>query len=193
MGDKKEKKQGAGPAVSGKRKGAGAKAFVRSRSPFSEPGARSRRECPLPPPPDLFPRIPHKGEYTEETADRRIAWLEEQTGQKPSRILRPALSPEDVRGSIETFIGTVQIPVGLAGPLWIRGDFASGWFFAPPGGPGVFPGRRRAHAHHLEEDGPRAPVQVPGPGRRRGLHRMAAPARRGAEEAGGQATSWTAR
>ncbi len=107
------------------------KAFVRSRSPFSEKKATSKRDLPAPPPRSEFPRIPHKGEYTEEAAADRITWLEGQTGQKLSQILRPELSPEDVRGNIENYIGTVQIPVGMAGPLWIQGDFAQGWFFAP--------------------------------------------------------------
>jgi len=124
-------KQGRPRQGSGKHRAVPARAFVRSRSPFSEHHAASRARPPEPPPPESFPRIPCKGEYTDEAAAERIAWLEGQTGQKLARILRPELTPEDVRGNIENFIGTVQIPVGMAGPLWVRGDFAQGWFFAP--------------------------------------------------------------
>lgn len=123
-------KKGARTAT-GKKRPARPRAYVRSRSPFSEKPVSCKGGPPAPPSDAEFPRIPHKGEYTEEAAAERIAWLESQTGQQLSRILRPELSPEDVRGNIENFIGTVQIPVGMAGPLWIRGDHARGWFFAP--------------------------------------------------------------
>lgn len=38
---------------------------------------------------------------------------------------------ESFKGNIENFIGMAQIPIGLAGPLWINGKYASGEFFVP--------------------------------------------------------------
>lgn len=40
-------------------------------------------------------------------------------------------SSETFRGNIENFIGMAQIPVGLAGPLWINGKNAKGEFYIP--------------------------------------------------------------
>ena len=39
--------------------------------------------------------------------------------------------PEKYKGNIENFIGMAQIPVGLAGPILIRGTIAQGDFFIP--------------------------------------------------------------
>ena len=40
-------------------------------------------------------------------------------------------SSETFKGNIENFIGMAQIPVGLAGPLWINGKNANGEFYIP--------------------------------------------------------------
>ncbi len=40
-------------------------------------------------------------------------------------------SSETFKGNIENFIGMAQIPVGLAGPLWINGKNANGEFYVP--------------------------------------------------------------
>lgn len=39
--------------------------------------------------------------------------------------------PELLKGNIENFIGTTQIPIGLAGPLLVKGSAAAGDFFVP--------------------------------------------------------------
>jgi hydroxymethylglutaryl-CoA reductase (NADPH) len=39
--------------------------------------------------------------------------------------------PEDYIGNIENFIGMAQIPVGMAGPILIKGTIANGDFFVP--------------------------------------------------------------
>lgn len=40
-------------------------------------------------------------------------------------------SPDDLRGNIENYLGMAQVPVGLAGPLLIRGESAQGEFMVP--------------------------------------------------------------
>ncbi len=40
-------------------------------------------------------------------------------------------TPEEYKGNIENFIGMAQIPVGLAGPILIKGTIAQGDFFIP--------------------------------------------------------------
>ena len=44
---------------------------------------------------------------------------------------RPSPEPETLAGNIEGFIGFAQVPVGLAGPVHIRGGHAQGDFFVP--------------------------------------------------------------
>ena len=36
-----------------------------------------------------------------------------------------------LRGNLESYVGSVEIPVGVAGPLWIQGEQARGVFYAP--------------------------------------------------------------
>jgi hydroxymethylglutaryl-CoA reductase (NADPH) len=43
----------------------------------------------------------------------------------------PSVSLEPYEKNIENCIGTVQVPVGLAGPLRVRGTFAAGDFYVP--------------------------------------------------------------
>ena len=44
---------------------------------------------------------------------------------------RFSLDPATLPGNIENFIGVAQVPIGLAGPLRIRGEHASGDFYIP--------------------------------------------------------------
>jgi hydroxymethylglutaryl-CoA reductase (NADPH) len=44
---------------------------------------------------------------------------------------RPAPDPETLAGNIEGFIGYARVPVGIAGPVSIRGAHAQGDFFVP--------------------------------------------------------------
>ncbi len=44
---------------------------------------------------------------------------------------RPPPEPESLAGNIEGFIGFARVPVGLAGPVLIRGGHAQGDFFVP--------------------------------------------------------------
>ncbi len=48
-----------------------------------------------------------------------------------SRIGRSSLDPDSVKGNIENYIGSVEIPVGLARPLLFNGEFATGEIAAP--------------------------------------------------------------
>ena len=85
-------------------------------------------------PPDAgaqFPQIPHKGDYSELAWGERVGWVQEQTGQRLEETLKTSLDPEGLRGNIENFVGAVQIPIGVAGPLRVEGDYAKGWFLAP--------------------------------------------------------------
>ncbi len=69
--------------------------------------------------------------YSEKIVEERINWLREQKGLNLSNITKYSFSPYDTRGNIENFIGVAQVPVGLAGPLKINGDYAKSDFFIP--------------------------------------------------------------
>lgn len=71
--------------------------------------------------PTKLDSVPGRGEYSEKARQERLSFLEEQTGTDPKWISQSKLSSEFVQGNIENYIGSIEIPVGLAGPLMITG------------------------------------------------------------------------
>ncbi|MEM0369483.1 MAG: hydroxymethylglutaryl-CoA reductase (NADPH) [Pyrobaculum sp.] len=65
-------------------------------------------------------------------AEARRQFLEQITGAKLENIGKTIIDLNTVVGrNIENVIGAVQIPVGIAGPLLVRGDYARGEFYVP--------------------------------------------------------------
>jgi hydroxymethylglutaryl-CoA reductase (NADPH) len=88
--------------------------------------SRFPKELPLP------PHLPREAEWSSAAQRRRLKILETQgirleyiSGQK--RVERPDI----FQGSIENFIGTAQMPLGVIGPLRINGTYAYGDFYVP--------------------------------------------------------------
>jgi hydroxymethylglutaryl-CoA reductase (NADPH) len=80
--------------------------------------------------PARVPRDP-QNDYTEDNAARRRAFLTEQTGVELAHVAAYSLDPTSLPGNIENFTGVAQVPIGLAGPLRINGQHASGDFYIP--------------------------------------------------------------
>ncbi|WP_370261637.1 hydroxymethylglutaryl-CoA reductase [Limnobacter sp.] len=69
--------------------------------------------------------------YTEEAAQARRDFLLQQTGAALSHTGHYSLKASDVRNNTENFVGVVQMPVGVAGPVLVHGEHAQGWFYVP--------------------------------------------------------------
>jgi hydroxymethylglutaryl-CoA reductase (NADPH) len=80
--------------------------------------------------PDVVPRFWKQG-YARDFVDQRRRWIEERTNISLSHIGACSLDTEQLRGNIENPIGTVQIPLGVAGPLCVKGEHAQGTFYIP--------------------------------------------------------------
>lgn len=79
---------------------------------------------------DLIPNF--KGiDYTHRAAESRREWLSLKTGASLKHVGVFSESPENMKGNIENFIGVAQVPIGVAGPLKINGEFAKGDFYIP--------------------------------------------------------------
>lgn len=78
-------------------------------------------------------KIPRNKEndYTPEAAAERRRFAQEQTGVELNCVGQFSFDPSVLPGNIENFIGAAQIPIGLAGPLLVNGEYARGEFFVP--------------------------------------------------------------
>jgi len=78
-------------------------------------------------------RVPHNISlnYAKDFVTKRREWLSKKTNVKFSHISYFSAEPEEFRGNIENFIGVAHVPIGLVGPLLVRGDFANGIFYVP--------------------------------------------------------------
>jgi hydroxymethylglutaryl-CoA reductase (NADPH) len=75
--------------------------------------------------------IPGRGQYTEDARLRRLAWLRARTGAALPMAGDTSLDASTLTGNVENFVGSVEVPVGLAGPLLFTGDAARGSMVAP--------------------------------------------------------------
>ena len=69
--------------------------------------------------------------YSEEQARRRRTFITEKTGAELPSLASYSIDPQVTQGNIENFIGCVQMPLGLAGPIHITGEHARGDFYIP--------------------------------------------------------------
>ncbi len=80
-----------------------------------------------PPPP-----VPRSWDWSDEARQARVAFFE-QKGKKLEHLTgqAPEPDPQELKGSIEQFLGYTRIPTGVIGPLRIRGLYAKGDFYVP--------------------------------------------------------------
>ena len=79
---------------------------------------------------DLLPKL-KRTSYSSTAAKIRRDWLSQKCNAPLHHIGVYTESPENLRGNVEHFIGSAQIPLGVAGPLRINGQFARGNFYVP--------------------------------------------------------------
>jgi len=77
--------------------------------------------------------MPSKPFIDRNDYEQRIDVLKQCLGTSPedAEAIRTYLSEEQVAGNVENFVGAVPVPLGLCGPIDIRGDHARGWFVVP--------------------------------------------------------------
>jgi hydroxymethylglutaryl-CoA reductase (NADPH) len=74
---------------------------------------------------------PARGHYTEQGRLERLRWAREHTGAALESLEHQGLDAGELAGNVENLVGSVEVPVGLAGPLLFRGDRAQGYISAP--------------------------------------------------------------
>lgn len=79
----------------------------------------------------LFHQAGNKNDWSEEKRQKRLSMLGTFLGFEIPRIAQTSLISENMQGHVENFIGSVEVPIGLAGPLSFYGDHAHGPILAP--------------------------------------------------------------
>jgi hydroxymethylglutaryl-CoA reductase (NADPH) len=79
---------------------------------------------------ELVPRFKDQGYSPDQVRERR-EWLERQVGVSLPLVGACAIPTETMRGNVENAVGSVQMPLGIAGPLRVNGDHAQGSFYVP--------------------------------------------------------------
>lgn len=77
-----------------------------------------------------IPRDEHD-DYGPAVIKERQEFFESATGNKVNHVGKYSIDPNDLKGNIEHFIGVAQVPMGIAGPLKINGEYAKGEFTIP--------------------------------------------------------------
>ena len=76
------------------------------------------------------PRDRHDDTHVDIIAERQ-RYARERTGAGLEHVRQYSFDPAILPGNIENFIGVAQVPIGLAGPLRVRGEHASGDYLIP--------------------------------------------------------------
>lgn len=70
-------------------------------------------------------------DYSREMATARREVVREETGADLTHVGSYSFDPAVLPGNIENFAGVAQIPIGLAGPMLVKGEHAQGEFYVP--------------------------------------------------------------
>ena len=82
---------------------------------------------------DHLVRLPRsrQDDYSKKIIKERQKFVEQFTGVKLKHTAKYSFKPPETAGNIEHFTGVAQVPLGMAGPLHINGEFANGEFLIP--------------------------------------------------------------
>ena len=81
-------------------------------------------------PESLLPRLKDQG-YSADRVTQRRSWVASKVAVDLTHVGSYSFDPEQMRGNIENPIGAAQVPMGVAGPVLVHGEYARGLFYVP--------------------------------------------------------------
>ena len=78
-------------------------------------------------------KVPYdrENDYSAEIIGKRHEFARSFSGNRFEHVSKYSFDPALTRGNIESFFGVAQVPIGLAGPIKIKGEHANGEFLVP--------------------------------------------------------------
>jgi len=73
----------------------------------------------------------HDDDYSEGAIRSRQKFVEDYTGETFDHLKRYSFDAQKLPGNIEAFTFVAQVPIGIAGPLTVNGEYAKGDFLIP--------------------------------------------------------------
>lgn len=70
-------------------------------------------------------------DYSDHAIKERQKFTEDYTGAKLEHVKKYSFDPHTLSGNCEHFTGVAQIPLGIAGPIKINGEYAQGEYLVP--------------------------------------------------------------
>ena len=79
------------------------------------------------------PPIPRNkdNDYEQAMFDKRLKFIEAQRSVSLPHLGHTSFNPASLAGNIENAFGATQVPIGLAGPLTVKGEHATGTYYVP--------------------------------------------------------------
>ena len=72
-----------------------------------------------------------ENDHGAQAAQSRREFLTQNSGTELKHVAAFSFDPETTRGNIENFIGAAHVPIGIAGPLLVNGEHATGEYYVP--------------------------------------------------------------
>jgi hydroxymethylglutaryl-CoA reductase (NADPH) len=78
-------------------------------------------------------RIPRSknNDYHPDAIKKRQDFIAKETGAGLKHVKAFSFSPDMLPGNVENMLGAAQVPIGVAGPLLVKGEHAKGEFYVP--------------------------------------------------------------
>ena len=77
------------------------------------------------------PKVPRRGDNSEPARLERLEHLRDATGAPLASIAQTRFREDQLTSNLEAFIGSVEVPLAVGGPLFFNGEFAEGVVYAP--------------------------------------------------------------
>jgi NADP-dependent 3-hydroxy-3-methylglutaryl-CoA reductase len=78
-----------------------------------------------------LPSFSRNEHFSAAATASRQRWARNVSGSELKHIPETSLEPESLAGNIENYIGAVQVPVGIAGPIQVNGSYTDGYVPVP--------------------------------------------------------------